>query len=94
MNEFARMKKLSCPVTELEIEPLLHNAGNALEEARQAIAAALRHPDELPCCLTLPDIFDFLESCACSVPDQRLAAELASVLTGALNCDLYHLAFD
>ncbi|MBE6376490.1 MAG: hypothetical protein IKD23_01175 [Lentisphaeria bacterium] len=94
MNDFARMKKLSYPVTELEIEPHLHNAGNALEQARQAISGALRHPGELPCCLTLPDIFDFLESCAGSTPDQKLAAELASVLTGALDCELYHLAFD
>lgn len=94
MKEFARYKQLSIPVTELEIEPLLHNAGNALEEARQAISAALRHPEKLPCCLTLPDIFDFLESCAGSAPDQHLAAELASVLTSALDCELYHLAFD
>ena len=94
MKEFARFKQLSFPVTELEIEPLLHNAGNALEEARKAIKTALHHPGELPCCLTLPDIFDFLESCAGSAPDQHLAAELASVLTGALDCELYHLAFD
>lgn len=94
MKEFARFKKLSFPVTELEIEPLLHNAGNALEKARLAIRDALRHPEELPCCLSLPDIFDFLESCAGSTPDTRLAAELASVLTGALDCELYHLAFD
>ena len=94
MKAFARAKQLSFPVTELEIEPHLHNAGNALEEARKAIKAALHHPGELPCCLTLPDIFDFLESCAGSAPDQHLAAELASVLTGALDCELYHLAFD
>lgn len=94
MKEFARAKKVSLPVTELEIEPLLHSAGNALEAARKAIAARLRHPEELPCCLTLPDIFDFLESCAGSTPDQQLAAELASVLTGALDCELYHLEFD
>ena len=94
MKEFALAKKLSFPVTELEIEPLLHSAGNALEEARKAIQTALRHPGELPCCLTLPDIFDFLESCAGSTADQRLATELASVLTGALDCELYHLAFD
>jgi hypothetical protein len=94
MKEFARVKQVSLPVTELEIEPLLHNAGNALEEARKAISAALRHPGELPCCLSLPDIFDFLESCAGSTADQKLAYELASVLTGALDCELYHLAFD
>ena len=94
MKPFARVRELSIPVTELEIEPLLHNAGNALEEARKAISAALHHPGELPCCLALPDIFDFLESFAGSTPDQALAAELASVLTGALDCELYHLAFD
>lgn len=94
MKEFARSEKLSFPVTELEIEPLLYNAGKALEEARCAIKKALHHPEELPCCLALPDIFDFLESCAGSAPDQRLAAELASVLTAALDCELYHLAFD
>ena len=94
MKEFAVSEKLSFPVTELEIEPRLHNAGNALEGARKAIAAKLRHPEELPCCLSLPDIFDFLEDCAGSTPDQALAYELASVLTGALDCELYHLAFD
>lgn len=94
MKPFARARNVSLPVTELEIEPLLHTAGNALEEARKAISSALRHPEELPCCLALPDIFDFLESCAGSRPDQALAYELASVLTGALDCQLYHLAFD
>lgn len=94
MKEFARSEKLSYPVTELEIEPLLHNAGNALEAARKAIAGKLRHPEELPCCLSLPDIFDFLEECAGSSPDQKLACELASVLTAALDCELYRLAFD
>ncbi|MBE6356725.1 MAG: hypothetical protein E7058_06390 [Lentisphaerae bacterium] len=94
MKEFARYKKLSYPVTELEIEPLLYAAGNALEEARQAINSALRCPGELPCCLSLPDIFDFLESCAGSKPDQHLAGELASALTAGLGCELYHLAFD
>ncbi|MBR7121290.1 MAG: hypothetical protein IKC94_03510 [Lentisphaeria bacterium] len=94
MKEFARFSNLSFPVTELEIEPLLYSAGQALEEARCAIKNALHHPEELPCCLALPDIFDFLESCAGSAPDQNLAAELASVLTSALDCELYHLAFD
>ncbi len=94
MKEFARSEKLSFPVTELEIEPLLYSAGQALEEARLAIAEKLHHPEALPCCLALPDIFDFLESCAGSAPDQHLAAELASVLTSALDCELYHLAFD
>ena len=94
MKPFARARGVSIPVTELEIEPLLYSAGNALEEARKAISAALRHPGELPCCLALPDIFDFLESFADSAPDNALAAELASVLTGALDCELYHLAFD
>ena len=94
MKEFVRMNNLSFPVTELEIEPLLYSAGAALEEARLAIKAALRHPEELPCCLALPDIFDFLESCAGSLPEKRLAGELASVLTSALNCELYHLEFD
>ena len=94
MKEFARMKKVSLPVTELEIEPLLYSAGAALEEARLAIKAALHHPEELTCCLSLPDIFDFLESCAGSSPEQRLAGELAAVLTSALDCELYHLEFD
>ena len=75
-------------------EALVAAENNRLEEARKAISAALRHPGELPCCLALPDIFDFLESFADSAPDHALAAELASVLTGALDCELYHLAFD
>ena len=94
MKEFAKLRKLSVPVTELEIEPLLYAAGNVLEEARQVIDDALHCPEALPCCLSLPDIFDFLESCAGSSPDQRLAMELASALTDGLNCELYHLAFD
>lgn len=94
MKEFAKYRKLSFPVTELEIEPQLFNAGNALEEARLAIGGKLNYPEELPCCLALPDIFDFLESCAGSRPDQQLAAELAAALTAGLGCELYHLAFD
>ncbi len=94
LKPFVRVRNLSMPVTELEIEPLLYSAGNALEEARKAVSGALRHPGELPCCLTLPDIFDFLESCAGSKPDQALACELAAALTHGLECELYHLAFD
>ena len=94
MQNFAKFHGLSSPVTELALIPRLYTAGNALEEARTAILAALEIADPLPCCLALPDVFDFLESWAGSAPDSGLAAELAGALTAGLRCELYHLALD
>lgn len=94
MKDFVLFNGLSAPVTELEIEPLLYSAGEILESARQAIEAELHYPEELPCCLSLPDMFDFLEKFVCSAADMKLAHEFASVLTGAFGCELYHLSFD
>ncbi|MCI5779521.1 MAG: hypothetical protein MR051_06885 [Lentisphaeria bacterium] len=94
MKNFAILHAMSAPVTELEVIPKLYTAGNALEEARSAILQALEICDPLPCCLAMPDVFDFLESFADSAPDPALAAELAGALTAGLKCELYNLAFD
>ncbi|MBE6398916.1 MAG: hypothetical protein E7041_02105 [Lentisphaerae bacterium] len=94
LTRFAELHRLGNPVTELEIMPLLYDAGNTLETARQAITGALETPEELPCCLALPDISDFQEQRIGCLPDRKLAEELAGALTAGLKCDLYNLSFD
>ncbi len=95
MNGFAGYNRLTAPVTELEIEPLLYQAGAVLEEVRKSIAEKLgKTGSELPCLLTIPDMFDFITDYAGGerIGSESLAAELAGVLTSAFACDLYKLS--
>ena len=92
--EFARFHRLSVPVTELEIEPLLYQTGAVLEEIRRRIVKRLNEPADLPCLLTIPDMFDFITDYAGGerIGSQDLAVELAGVIKSGLNCDLYKLS--
>lgn len=95
LNNFARMQQWSSPVTELEVIPQLYAAGSALDAARTTIIAALApESGSLPCCLAIPDMFDFQEKYFSAAADKVLASELAGALTTGLNCELYNLAFD
>jgi len=94
LTRFAELHRMGNPVTELEIIPKLYEAGNALESARQAIIAALQPEQELPCCLALPDVSDFLEQRIGCQPDRELATELAGALSAGLKCSLYNLSLD
>ena len=95
MTDFAVSHGLSGIVTELELEPLLYQAGTVLEESRRAIENRLTaEPKTLPCLLTIPDMFDFITEYAGGerLGSESLAAELAGTLTSGLACDLYKLS--
>ena len=94
MREFAAYHHLSETVTELELEPLLYRAGAVLEELRRNIGRAIAPNDpELPCILTVPDIFDFIAEYAGGerLGSESLAAELAGALASGLPRDHYKL---
>lgn len=93
LGAFARHYELSVPLTELEAFPLFYRAGRIMGEARRAIIRALP-PDtpELPCLLTLPDIFDFLDDyVGPGESNGAFAAEIAGALTAEIGCELYKL---
>ena len=60
INDFALYHKMSAPVTELEIEPLLYQVGAVLEEIRRKVEKRLDTATALPCLLDIPDMFDFI----------------------------------
>lgn len=95
MRQFAAYHHLSGTVTELELEPLLFRAGTVLEEVRRGIGRALdKNGADLPCLLTVPDIFDFIAEYAGGERpgSESLAAELAGALTSGLPRDQYKLS--
>ena len=94
MNDFARYHRLSAPVTELEIEPLLYRVGTVLEEIRGRVEKRLDSAAALPCLLDIPDMFDFITDYAGGerIGSESLAAELAGVIKSGLSCDLYKLS--
>ena len=94
MSEFASFHRLSCPVTELEIEPLLYQVGTVFEDIRKHIESRLESPSELPCLLDIPDMFDFIADYAGGerFGSEKLAVELAGVIKSGLSCDLYKLS--
>ena len=95
LGDFARRRELSNPLTELEAFPLLYRVGRTIGEARRSIQRALP-PDtpELPCLLSLPDMFDFLNDYAgCGRGSDAFASEIAGALTAEIGCELYKLSF-
>ena len=90
MRAFAAYHHLSGTITELELEPLLYRAGTVLEELRRAIGCAIdKNGADLPCLITVPDIFDFIAEYAGGerLGTESLAAELAGALTSGLPRD-------
>ena len=94
MQEFASYNHLSGTLTELELEPLLYRAGAVLEEVRLGIGQRLGKSPDLPCLLTVPDLFDFIaEHAGGERPgSESLAAELAGALASELARDQYKLS--
>ena len=95
MRAFAAYHHLSGTITELELEPLLYRAGAVLEELRRAIGCAIDpNGADLPCLITVPDIFDFIAEYAGGerLGTESLAAELAGALTSGLPRDHYKLS--
>jgi hypothetical protein len=91
MNKFAAVNHLSKPVTELEVLPLLYHAGNVLESARNTINNTLNDSQELPCCLTLPDLSGFMSAYVGETPAPELTDEFAEALSAGLKCKLHNL---
>ncbi|MBQ6353118.1 MAG: hypothetical protein IJJ28_07620 [Lentisphaeria bacterium] len=94
ISDFARYHRLSVPVTELEIEPLLYQVGTVFEEIRGRIEKRLDSTAPLPCLLDIPDMFDFITDCAggARIGSESLAVELAGTIKSGLSCDLYKLS--
>ena len=95
LRKFAAYHHLSGTITELELEPLLYRAGAVLEELRRNIGRAIdKDGGDLPCLITVPDIFDFIAEYAGGerLGSESLAAELAGALTSGLPRDHYKLS--
>ena len=91
MEQFARCHKLTAPVTELEIVPLLYDAGFVLAEVQKEIELRLDRP--LPVILAVPDMFDFIAAWAAGDREKsgNLAAELGRVLCSSFARGVYKL---
>ena len=91
MEEFARSHRMSAPVTELEIEPLLYDAGAVLAGVQKEIEKKLSRP--LPVILAVPDMFDFIANWAEGDREKsgNLAAELGRVLCSSFSRGVYKL---
>lgn len=91
MERFAAMHQLTPPVTELEIEPLLYEAGTVLADVQKQIESKLSRT--LPVILGVPDMFDFITGCAEGDRERSgaLAAELGKVLCSSFERGVYKL---
>lgn len=93
MCKFAEMQNWESPLTELEMYPALYQAGNLLEKCRSAIIAKLPEQEqEYPCCLAIPDMYEFIERYLGSKQPQKLAEEVASALSEPLEQRLYKIS--
>ena len=88
------MYNLSFPVTELELYPALYQAAALLEKARETITCELALPENPPCLMTIPDMFDFLHRMVGCTKADTMAAELAGILCSEFKAELYQLSFD
>lgn len=91
MESFARYYELQAPVTELEIEPMLYDAGAALASVQKLIESKLNRP--LPVILAVPDMFDFIAAYADGEREKSgtLASELGRVLCSSFERGVYKL---
>ena len=94
MEEFAKMHCLTPPVTELEIEPFLYDAGSILAGVQKLMESQLNCT--LPVVLTVPDMFDFIAAYADGDREKSgsLAAELGRVLCTSFERGVYKLNFN
>ena len=91
MERFARMHNFQIPVTELEIEPFLYDAGAVLAGVQKSIENRLNCT--LPVILAVPDMFDFIATCAGGEREKsgNLASELGRVLCSSFARGVYKL---
>ena len=91
MEPFARKHQLNVPVTELEIEPFLYEAGAVLAGVQKSIEQRLDQP--LPVIVAVPDMFDFIAAWADGEREKSspLAAELGRVLCASFSGGVYKL---
>ena len=91
MEAFARHHKLTPPVTELEIEPLLYDTGTILAGVQKTVESKLGRP--LPVILGIPDMFDFIAAYANGEREKSgsLASELGRVLCSSFARGVYKL---
>lgn len=91
MEPFARSQQLTVPVTELEIEPLLYEAGAVLAGVQKSIESHINRP--LPVILAVPDMFDFITAWADGDREKsgNLAAELGRALCASFARGVYKL---
>ena len=94
MEKFALQNNFTIPVTELELYPALYRTAKILENARKAISDRLDLPENPPCIMTIPDMFDFLYRMVGCTKADTLAAELAGILCSEFKAELYQLSFD
>lgn len=95
INGFAKQFNWLPPVTELELTPALYRAGAVLEQARRSIVNALGKKDEdVPLCLTIPGMLDFVTSYLDCKANEKIAAELADALSSSFAVPLYKLSFE
>ncbi|MBE6363476.1 MAG: hypothetical protein E7054_07470 [Lentisphaerae bacterium] len=94
MEKFALQHNFTIPVTELELYPALYRTANILENARKAISDRLALPEDPPCLMTIPDMFDFLYRMVGCTKADAMAAELAGILCSEFKAELYQLSFD
>lgn len=94
MEKFALLHNFNIPVTELELHPALYQAAAVLENARKAISDRLALPEDPPCLMTVPDMFDFLYRMVGCTKADAMAAELAGILCSEFKAEIYQLSFD
>lgn len=91
MEQFAKLHGLQAPVTELEIEPFLYDAGTVLAEVQKLMESQLNCT--LPVILAVPDMFDFIAAYADGDREKsgNLASELGRVLCASFARGVYKL---
>ena len=91
MERFGAMHNFAIPVTELEIEPFLYDAGAVLAEVHKLMESKLNCT--LPVILGVPDMFDFIADYADGDRERsgNLAAELGKVLCSSFSRGVYKL---
>ena len=94
MEKFALLNNFTVPVTELELHPALYRTALILESARKSIADRLELPENPPCLMNIPDMFDFLYRMVGCTKADAMAAELAGILCSEFKAELYQLSFD